>query len=84
MISNELALALWERAASCRIGIAVPTNDVVYLVQTLYVARQSLDDDRYAHLTLIKAKGEVWIVDRKAAEDAVREVEEGNVEPLRR
>jgi hypothetical protein len=72
MISHELAMSLWYRAAEAKIGIAIPTSDIVYLMQTLYTARQSADDSSLARLSLLKATGEVWIVDREAAENVQR------------
>jgi hypothetical protein len=72
MISHEVAMSLWYRAAEARLGIAIPTNDINYLMQTLYTARIASGDESLAKLSLLKAKDEVWIVDREKAKDAAQ------------
>jgi hypothetical protein len=65
-------MSLWYRAAEARLGIAIPTNDINYLMQTLYTARIASGDESLAKLSLLKAKDEVWIVDREKAKDAAQ------------
>lgn len=62
MISHELAMELWRRAARAEFGIRIPTDDVVYLSQTLYAARRAEDDEELTALSVVKVKGAVWIV----------------------
>ena len=62
MISHETAMELWYKAAEAEIGLAVPTDDILYLTQVLYMARSASGDESLKELSLVKAKGEVWIV----------------------
>lgn len=62
MISHELAMELWRRAARAKVGIRIPTNDVNYLCQVLYAARRAEDDEELTALSLVKVKDGVWIV----------------------
>lgn len=82
MISNELALALWYRAAKAELGLLVPTNDINYLMQVLYTARKENGDADLDRLSLVKAKQGVYIVDRERAADVVRQAQEGNGESV--
>jgi len=82
MISNELALALWHRAAKADLGLLVPTKDINYLMQVLYTARRENGDVELDRLSLVKAKQGVYIVDRERAADVVRQVQEGNGESV--
>jgi hypothetical protein len=69
MISHELAMTFWYRAAEAAFGIAIPTDDLNYLMQTLYTARQSSGDRDLDRLSLVKAKDELWIIDRERAKN---------------
>lgn len=81
MISHELALALWERALGAKLGILVPTNDVNYLMQTLYAARRDAEDARYERLSLVKGTKGVYILDRERCEDVRKQrLAQGNGE----
>ena len=82
MISHELAMALWYRAAKAEIGLEVPTNDHNYLMQTLYTARKSAEDPELDRLSLVKTKKGISIIDRERAENAVRAAKEGNSKPV--
>ena len=82
MISNELALALWYRAAEAELGLLVPTNDINYLMQVLYTARKENGDSDLDRLSLVKAKTGVYIVDRERAKDAVGKAQKGNGESV--
>ena len=81
MISNELALAYWYRAAEVEIGYKIPTNDINYLMQVLYTARKTSGDESLERLSLIKAKDSVWIVDQEKF-DAIRQAKEGDGESV--
>jgi len=61
MISHEEAMSLWYRAAEAEIGIAIPTDDLVYLSQMLYNARRIEGNLELNNLSIIKAKEEIWI-----------------------
>ena len=78
MISNELALALWYRAAGAKLGLLVPTNDINYLMQVLYTARRESEDTELDRLSLVKVKIGVAIMDRERCENVVRQAQEGN------
>lgn len=81
MISNELALAMWYRAAEVEIGYKIPTNDINYLMQVLYTARKTAEDPSLDRLSLVRAKDSVWIVDQEKF-DAIRQAKEGNGESV--
>jgi hypothetical protein len=61
MISHETAMSWWYQARDSEIGLAVPTDNIPYLCQVLYMARQAAQDESLKDLSLVKAKGEVWI-----------------------
>ena len=63
MISHELAMELWHRAAEAEVGIRVPTEDVNYLTQTLYAARRAEGNpEELMILSIVKVKGGLWLV----------------------
>ena len=62
MITHERALELWYGALAAEVGIAVPTDDINYLCSSLYSARAAEGDSDLQQISLVKAKGEVWLV----------------------
>jgi hypothetical protein len=63
VISHELAIEIWNRAAQAEIGIRVPTEDVNYLTSTLYAARKAEGNpEELMELSIVKVKGGIWLV----------------------
>ena len=82
MISNEVAMALWHRAAKAKLGLEIPTEDHSYLMQLLYTARRESGDTELDRLSLVKTKVGICIIDRERAEDAVRKASQSNGESV--